>query len=116
MKRKLERMRNLDGEVVKRLAGANILTVEDLLQHTVVELVQKPNLNLHEPMAIDVMKAVCSVTAYEEHFFVLFFFFFFFPFAGLLSKLFPLLNVFVSLRLALILLIDTCAEVCHLAL
>ncbi len=62
-KRKLERMRNVDQDVVKRLAGANILNVEDLLQHTIIELVQTPNLNLHEPVAIDLMRVVCEATA-----------------------------------------------------
>lgn len=60
MKRKLERM-NLDGEIVKRLASANVLTVEDLLQKTVVELVQQNF--LHEPAAQDLMRAVCSAAA-----------------------------------------------------
>jgi hypothetical protein len=62
-KRKLERMRNVDQDVVKRLAGANILNVEDLLQHTIIELVQTSNLNLHEPVAMDLMRVVCEATA-----------------------------------------------------
>ncbi len=63
MKRKLERIRSLDVEVVKRLASVNILTVEDLLKHTIIELVQTPNLYLHEPVAAELMQTVCTLAA-----------------------------------------------------
>lgn len=39
MKRKLERL-GLEESVLKRLTGASVVTVEDLLQRTALELVQ----------------------------------------------------------------------------
>jgi hypothetical protein len=51
----------VDQETVKRLAAASVVTVEDLLQKTVVELVQTGN--VHEVAAKELMKAVCAATA-----------------------------------------------------
>ncbi len=51
----------LDPETVKKLAASSVLTVEDVLQKTVVELVQASNLN--EVAAKELMNAVCLATA-----------------------------------------------------
>ena len=51
----------VDQETVKRLAAAAVVTVEDLLQKTTVELVQTAN--VHEVAAKELMKIVCAATA-----------------------------------------------------
>ena len=63
MKRKLERVRTLDVEVAKKLASASVVTVEDLLQKTIIELVQTPGLALGEDVAKEAMRVVCAAAA-----------------------------------------------------